>query len=337
MTVSSAAPRIFLQHLGSDYDSVLREGFGWINLKSKLKPGGTVFIKPNLTFPVFRQGVMTNPACVESMVRVLKDYTDRIIVGEADSGGYNRFDINSVMEKTGIKALEKKYGIQVVNLSHLPRRDLQFGYKGSEYKVPFPVLLLDEIDLFITSPVPKIHMYTGVSMSIKNQWGCIPEPSIRLKLHPILEKVLYEINRHLPPALSVIDGRYGLTRSGPMEGDAVELNWLMMADDLYAADYACCRLMQIDPHSIYYLQHLVKEGITLDVDKMQFSQGYSQFVKTKFYLKRLWTDYPGLFAFRSFGLAYVAYYSPLSDLLHKLLYLFRKPFYDYDTPEQTEK
>src|SRR5260370_19859939 len=193
------------------------------------------------------------------MVRVLKDYTDRIIVGGADSGGYSRFDINAVLEKTGIRALEKKYGIRVVNLSHLPRRDIEFDYKRREYKVPFPVLLLDEIDLFITTPVTKIHMNSGVSMSIKNQWGCIPEPSIRLKLHPILEKVLYEINKRLHPALSVIDGRYGLNRSGPMQGDAVQLNWLMVADDLYAADYACCHLMQIDPREIYYLRYVERE------------------------------------------------------------------------------
>lgn len=334
--MSPSSPRVFLQHLTSGYDAVLAEGFHWIDLKSKLKAGDTVFIKPNLTFPVFRQGVMTNPACVEAIVRRLKDYTDRIIVGEADSGGYNRFDINAVLEKTGIRALEKKYGIRVVNLSHLSSRPLEFTYKGRDHKVPFPVLLLDEIDLFITAPVPKIHMNTGVSMSIKNQWGCIPEPNIRLKLHPALEKVLYEINKQLRPALSIIDGKYGLNRSGPMQGDAVELNWLMIADDLYAADYVCCHLMQIDPKDIYYLRYVEREQAAPRMEDISFSQDYKQFIKTKFYLKRLWTDYPGLFAFRSFKLAYLGYHSPLSGLLHKLLYLFRKPFYDYDSPDHTQ-
>jgi uncharacterized protein (DUF362 family) len=180
-------------------------------------------------------------------------------------------------------------------------------------------------------------MNTGVSMSIKNQWGCIPEPSIRLKLHPILEKVLYEINKRLHPALSVIDGSYGLNRSGPMQGDAVQLNWLMVADDLYAADYACCHLMQIDPREIYYLRYVEGEQAPPRMEDFRFSQDYRQFIQTKFYLKRLWTDYPGLFAFRSFALAYLAYYSPLAGVLHKLLYLFRKPFYDYEAPDQTLK
>jgi len=335
--LSAPASRIFLDHLDRGYESVLRTGFAWHNLGARLKQGDTVFIKPNLTFPVYRRGVMTNPECVEAIVRTLKDYTDRIIVGESDSGGYNRFDIDSVFDKTGIRQLTNKYGIRVVNLSHLPQTTIDFSYKNKSVQVPFPPLLLDECDLFVTAPVPKIHMNTGVSMSIKNQWGCIPEPSIRLNLHPILEKVLYEITKRLRPAFSVIDGKYGLNRSGPMQGDAVELNWLMIADDLYAADYACCRLMQINPRSIYYLRHVEKEESPPSMDRIIFSQDYKPFVKDKFYLRRKWTDFPGLFAFRSSALAYLAYRSPLSGLLHDLLYLFRKPFYDYAAPDDTRQ
>jgi hypothetical protein len=178
-------------------------------------------------------------------------------------------------------------------------------------------------------------MNTGVSMSIKNQWGCIPVPSTRLDLHPFLEKVLYEVNKRLSPALSIIDGKYGLNRSGPMEGDAVELNWLMMADHLYAADFACCHMMQIDPREIYYLRYLEKEESLPSIEEMTFSQDYRPFIKEKFYLRRLWTDYPGLMAFRSPSLAYIGYKSPLADFLHWLLYLFRKPFYDYEVPGNT--
>ncbi|HLK31793.1 MAG TPA: DUF362 domain-containing protein [Terriglobales bacterium] len=335
--MSGNPARIHIQHLDGGYESAIRQAFAWHGLPARLGGGKTVFLKPNLTFPLYRKGVMTSPECIEALVRVLKDYTDNIIVGEADSGGYNRFDIDSVFAKTGIRDLARKYGVRVVNLSQHPSTSLQFSYKHREFQVPFPRLLLEEIDLFITVPVPKIHMNTGVSMSIKNQWGCIPEPAVRLNLHPFLEKVLYEINKRLRPALSVIDGRYGLTRSGPMEGDPVELNWMLVADDLYAADFVCCHLMGIDPRRIYYLRYLEKEEELPDVKALQYNQDYRPFIQKKFYLRRKWTDYPGLLAFRSPRLAYLAYRSPLSDLLHRLLYLFREPFYDYQIPERTEQ
>ena len=120
-----------------------------------------------------------------------------------------------------------------------------------------------------------------------------------------------------------------------MEGDAVDLNWLMVADDLYAADVACCHLMQIDPGSIRYLRHARREEALPEIEQIDFSQDSRKFVKEKFYLGRQWTDYPGLLAFRSRLLAYVAYYSPAASLLHKILYLFRQPFYNYKSPDTT--
>lgn len=328
-------PRIYLDHLGVDYLPVIQAGMEWIDIRSKVKWGDTVFVKPNLTYPTFRRGVMTNPECVEAVVVALKDYTNRIIVGEADSGGYNPFNIDDVFIQTGIKQLEHKYDIRVCNLSHLPHRSIAFPYRGRQLSVPLPVLLLDESDLLLTIPVPKVHMNTQVSLSIKNQWGCIPEPAMRLRLHPFFEKVVYEVNKHVRASLTVVDGQYGLNRSGPMRGDVVNLGWLMVADNIYAADMTCCRLMRIDPDYVYYLRYLAtREHVMPALRDIDFNQDWRTFVKEQFYLRRAWSDYPGLLAFRSPLLTYLGYYSPLASFLHKLLYLFREPFYDYDKKER---
>lgn len=280
---------------------------------------------------------MTNPQCVEAIVVALKDYTDRIIIGEADSGGYNRFNISEVFEKTGLKSLEEKYGVRIVNLSDFPTRIVEFNYKMRQIKLPLPVMLLDEVDLFITAPVPKIHMNTRISSAIKNQWGCIPEPALRLRLHPFFEKVIYEVNKNIRTSVSIVDGRYGLNRSGPMRGDAVDLNWLMVADNICASDVACCHLMQIDPRSVYYLRYLEKrEKVLPKIEEIKFNQDYKQFIKEKFYLERSWIDKAANVPFRSTFASYWAYRSPLADLLHRIMYLFREPFYDYEDPANTQ-
>lgn len=333
----NASPSVYIENLDKGYQHCIQEGFDWVDLKSKIKWGDTVFIKPNLTFPHFRQGVMTNPDCVESIVIALKDYTNNIIVGESDSGGYNRFSISEVFEKTGIDSFKEKYGVRVVNLSDFPYRSIKFNYKFREVELPLPTMLLDEVDFFITAPVPKIHMYTYMSSSVKNQWGCIPVPAMRLRLHPLLEKVVYEINKNIRTSLSVVDGKYGLNRSGPMRGDVVELDWLMVADNIYAADVTCCHLMQLNPLSVYYLRHLkYREHVLPDICDIRFNQDYQKFVKDQFYLQRTWYDSLSYAAFRSSFLTYWTHYSPLADFLHKLLYLFREPFYNYEDPSTTE-
>jgi len=207
--------KVFIERINEDYLGRIREGFSFVDIAAKIRAGDTVFIKPNLTFPHYREGVMTSPECVEQLVVALKDYTSNIIIGESDGGGYNRFSMDEVFEKTGLRSIAKKHNVKLVNLSKLTPRNIYFHYKQREFSVPLPQLLLDEVQLFITVPVPKIHANTGVSMSIKNQWGCIQEPTLRLKLHPYFKKVILEINKAINVGISVIDGRYGLNRNGP--------------------------------------------------------------------------------------------------------------------------
>lgn len=325
----SVPPKIFINSINNNYLAKIQEGLSYIDMAKKVKPGDTVFIKPNLTFPHFREGVMTSPECIEQLVVALKDYTSNIIIGESDGGGYNRFSMDEVYEKTGLRSMAMKHNVKLVNLSNLPSRNICFHYKRRELSVPLPQLLLDEVKLFITVPVPKVHANTGVSMSIKNQWGVIQEPSQRLKLHPYFKKVILEINKALNVGISVIDGRYGLNRNGPMRGDPVELGWLMVADNILAADIACCTLMGIDPFSVKYLDFYKQNEPIPELKDIQFSQDHNKFIGLQFYLKKNFWDYPGYFAFRSRFLAYLAYHSPLSRLLHKGMYLFREKFYDY--------
>jgi uncharacterized protein (DUF362 family) len=278
---------MFLDSIGAGYLPVIREGLMHVDLGARLKQGDTVFIKPNLTFPVFRKGVMTNPECVEALIIALKDYTDRIVIGEADSGGYNRFDIDGVMEKTGIKAMGRKYGIRTVNLSHVPRDPIHFSYRGRNFEIPLPALLLHETDLFVTVPVPKIHMNTQVSVAVKNQWGCIPEPALRLRLHPFFNKVIYEVNKALRTSIAVVDGQFGLNRCGPMLGDPVELGWLMVSDDIYANDRAVCSLMRLDWRRVEHLRYADRyERKIPNLDNVAFNADLMRFAGPQFYLKK---------------------------------------------------
>ncbi|HME41672.1 MAG TPA: DUF362 domain-containing protein [Syntrophorhabdales bacterium] len=321
--------KIFIDRLNHNYLEKLKKGLSFTNIGSRVRPGNPIFIKPNLTYPHYKKGVMTSPEFIEYLIIALKDYSKNIIIGEADGGGYNRFSMDEVFEATGLRSIAKQHRVELVNLSKLPSRDISFDYKHKHFTIPLPRLLLDEVQLVITVPVPKVHTNTGISISIKNQWGCIQEPALRLKLHPYFAKVIKEINEALRVGIAVIDGRYGLNRNGPMRGDVEELGWLLIADDITGADVACCALMGIDPLSVKYLRSYNDHEPLPTLDMFEFNQDYTQFIGPKFYLKRDVWDYPGYFAFRSRFLAYLAYHSKLAHLLHKLLYLFREKFYDH--------
>lgn len=319
--------KIYIDCLNNGYASVIEKGFAFLGEAGRIPSGARVAIKPNLTFPVFRKGVMTNPEAVEALVVYLKNFTDNITICESDSGGYNAFSMTEVFTRTGIAHFAKQYGVKVANMSDMPSRDIRFRYRLRKLSVPLPELLLDETDLFITMPVPKVHANTLVSLALKNQWGVIQKPAMRLKLHPFFQEVIYQVNKALPRSMAVVDGRFGLTRNGPMRGDVVDLNWAMISDNLFMTDRVVSELMGQDFRRIPYLRYIMrKEGIDR-IDSVQFNQSLDAFRSKEFYLHRDWTDIPGLCTFKSRTLAYVGYESMLAKPLHWLLYKFREPFY----------
>jgi uncharacterized protein (DUF362 family) len=328
-------PKVFLSKLTDGYAAPVAAGLAAVGFFDTVQRGGTVFLKPNFTFPTYRPGVMTSFACIKATTECLLERGYKVIIGEAESGGYNPFSMDAVFEQMGMNELARQTGARLVNISYTEPEILKIKVGLRKLSIPMPRLLLHEIDAFITMPVPKIHMNTRVSMSIKNQWGCIQNPAERLKLHPFFAEVIFEVNRRLPNTHSIIDGRFGLNGTGPMRGDVVDLNWLLVSNDLPAADRVCCKIMQIDERSVGYLQYFRRQGWWTAFDEIALNQDWETFKTVQFYLTRKWTDFPGLYCFNSSFLAWLGYRSPLAGLAHRLLYLFREPFYDYNKERST--
>jgi uncharacterized protein (DUF362 family) len=321
-------------YLGSlekeDYLSNFQKGLEFIEFGKKVSHNTKIFIKPNLTYPEYRPGVMTNPEAVSSSIQAISDYTSQIWIGDSDSGGYNRFSMDNVYIATGLKELCTKNGAKIVNLSKLQQRPIQFQVNGKQIVLDLPVLLTDEVDFTVTMPVPKIHCNTIVSLSFKNQWGCIPENRDRLRLHPYFSQVILEVNNAIHTNVVMMDGKYGLNRNGPMKGSPVKLDWSMVTDNIGCAEKLGCDLMQIPLMTVPHLRYIREKGLIPKSEEIILNQDIAPFRKTRFYLHRNLTDYPGMIAFKSPFFAYIAYFSPVSKSLHKLLYLVREPFYDYD-------
>src|SRR5665647_1909036 len=58
----------------------------FIAWKKHFSKDSTVFIKPNFTFPYYKEGVTTNPLVIRCLLELVKDNASRVIVGESDGG-----------------------------------------------------------------------------------------------------------------------------------------------------------------------------------------------------------------------------------------------------------
>ena len=327
MKYSGIKPIIFAEKLQKDNDSLsnqFQHAFQELSLIDDFQKAKAIFIKPNLTYPKYKEGVTTRVEFIESLVANLRkiNKTTKIYIGDGE-GGYNSFSMSEAMKTMGFYDLEKKYqNVQIINLSKIPSSKIELEVNNKPYPIEVPEILLKEVDFSITCPVPKVHCMTKVSLSFKNQWGCLPD-TMRMKNHYVLEKIVGQICKTLKFKYVFLDGKYGLNINGPIIGNPIEVNWFIASNSLGAFDSIVSGMMGFNWKNIRHLKGSSNLGLIADKKEITII-GDIELLKKDFSLKRSFWNYPALLAFHSKRLTHFFYFSRYAKILHDFMYLFRK-------------
>jgi uncharacterized protein (DUF362 family) len=280
-----------------------------------------VFLKPNLTWKRFQPGITTSPAFMEGLIRALADRRAKVTIGESD-GGNNLFTADEAMAAHGLPEIAQRYGASLLNLTHAPRRRVVVG---PDCEVEFSRPLLEDFDFLLSVPVPKVHAMTGVSLAIKNLWGCVPDP-LRLRHHWNINPILCRLVEMLPPSAALFDGTHFLNDFGPMDGTPVPRNLIVGADNLLAGSLLCCRLMNVDPNGIAMLRAAMAANLGPSaLQQVELNTDIDPFLsETIFKAKKIPLNYLTGAAFHSRYLTRLLYDSALGNVLHQCLYRVRR-------------
>jgi len=295
-----------------------------ISLDESFAKANAVFIKPNLTYPIYKEGVTTRKEFIESLVAALRQInsTTKIYIGEGE-GGYNSFSMTEAMQKMGFYEIGKQYpNVEIINLSAVPRVTVKISANNKPYSIELPGLFFKEIDFSISCPLPKVHCMTKVSLSLKNQWGCLPD-TMRLKNHYVFDDLINQVCEKLKFRYAFLDGKYGLNTNGPMNGDPVELNWFAASNSLGALDMVISEMMSFDWHDVGHLNKAERFGYMPKREDINIIGNIDSF-KYKFTLKRDFWNYPALVAFHSKNLTTLVYLSRFAKMIHDIMYSVRE-------------
>ena len=327
MKYSGVKPIIFAEKLQKDSNSLnnqFQHAFQELSISDDFQKAKAIFIKPNLTYPKYKEGVTTRVEFIENLVVTLRkiNKTTKIYIGEGE-GGYNSFSMTEAMKTMGFYNLEKRYqNIQIINLSKIPSSKIELEVDNKPYPIEVPEIFLKEIDFSITCPVPKVHCMTKVSLSFKNQWGCLPD-TMRMKNHYVFEKIIGQICKTLKFKYVFLDGKYGLNINGPIVGNPREINWFIASNSLGAFDSIVSEMMGFNWRNIRHLKGSSDLGLIPDKKDIKII-GDIELLKKDFSLKRNFWNYPALLAFHSKRLTHFFYFSRYAKALHDFMYLFRK-------------
>ncbi len=294
-------------------EDVLRS-LEFINWREHIKSDSTIFIKPNFTFPYYKEGITTSPKLLKILIGIIKDKADNVIVGESD-GGNHSFSADRAFKGHGMYDICKETGAELVNLSKVTSKYVEEEILGKKVKVLLPKLLLEEVDCFISVPVLKVHVMTGVTLSMKNLWGCYPD-TMRCLHHKHLSRKLALITKQLNPKLVLIDGIYSLDNHGPMYGDAKKTDLIMSSNNPVVADSLGAAIMGIPLAKAQHILVAKKYGLgTTNLGEMNINDDWEKF-KLEFTINKTLLDRFSLLPFNSEILAKIIMDSPFKSLIY---------------------
>jgi uncharacterized protein (DUF362 family) len=309
-----------------DEDGVLHEiqnGLEFIQFKDIVDNSASVFVKPNLTAESHKPGITTTPLMIRTVVKAVAPLVKKVIIGESDGGNYS-FSADASLQNHQVYDIAEEYkNVDVVNLSKLPRKKMTGEVCGKRVHVELPNLLVEDIDCVISLAVFKTHAMTHGTFSIKNLWGCYPDP-MRLLYHKNLDYKLALISKLVKNKIQILDGFWALDGHGPMEGTPVRINKILVSNDPVAADSTAARLMKLDTSKITHLHVAEEFGLgRSDASAIEYNKDVSSEQLPKFLPYKIRLDYLSVLFFKSELISRAVLSSPLTPVVYKLVNLRR--------------
>jgi uncharacterized protein (DUF362 family) len=308
---------------GEDVHQTLPEGLEFINWKKLIGRDDHVFVKPNFTFPCYKEGVTTSPAVLIKLLTILADRASKVTIVESN-GGNNIFTAEEAFKGHGIQDVCKDLGVEMINLSKEPTQFISEKVCGKTVKVEVPKLLQTQVDRFVSVPVLKVHAMTSVTISMKNLWGCYPDP-MRCLYHDNLDRKLALLTKLWQPSICVVDGIYALDGHGPMFGTPVNLNLLAVVNNPVVADALGARIMGFKPRTIDHVRVAEDFGLGSTSPEDVMVNINWKALRHSFSFERTIIDYLSLLPFHSGLLAKIIFQSPFTSGIRRAVDIFRTP------------
>ncbi|MBT4483933.1 MAG: DUF362 domain-containing protein [Candidatus Latescibacteria bacterium] len=306
-----------------DRETSIREGLDYIGWHDIIQKNARVFMKPNLTYPEYKPGATTSPDFIDTVIKIIKERTPYITIGESD-GGNRSYTAEVPFKGHNLYEITKKHGVELLNLSRDSWKMIPVKDRFITLHIPLSTRMLEEFDVTINMPVPKMHFVVGYTGAIKNHWGLIPD-TMRLRNHFFFSRAILEIIRLTSPEIVITDGTYFMDRNGPIRGDAIEMNITVIANSPGAADVVLNHIMGLNPSQFIYMRYAVKKGMAPGIlDEIELNTDPGQFHCRKFSLNRSFMDWFATAGFYSKWMTRVVYDSPLAEPIHKIIRSFRK-------------
>ena len=307
---------VWIGRVQGDAEGVSREIDVGLTAVNRVPSRGTRWaVKVNLTYPRYVPGVVNTTAFVEGLCRWAADRGIHLTLIEGD-GGNGSYRARDAFDGNGMNRVAEYYGMCCVSLSEEPWEWRETEVQGRTVRLPYaPFFRRKAYDHLVTTPLFKNHVFTVVSLGMKNLWGCIPDP-YRMYYHYVLDEGIVALCKELQPDLSIFDGIVGLRGRGPMDGHPVSMNAVMVANTVGTGEAAALEIMGVRLSDVRHLQIAHSEGLMPRPEAVNWQSDPRAFCRSDFMVERSWLNRFSMLIAKFPVLQRLVYHSALSSSLY---------------------
>ncbi len=213
-----------------------------------------VVIKPNMCYYWdYSTGQTTDIKLVAALIDVIHDKISqnvKISIVESDASAMR---CKYAFKFLGYEKMAKNRNVRLVNLSKDKNEKVEVIAENQHFHFMMPQTIKNA-HLRINIPKIKYLTHTKISCSLKNIFGCNPDPN-KFKYHPKLDEAIVALNRIMKFNLCILDG---LIVSGNRPR---KLGLIMASQDPVALDAAAAKIAGINPKSVRHIMLANREGL----------------------------------------------------------------------------
>jgi uncharacterized protein (DUF362 family) len=221
--------------------------------------GARVLVKPNMlaaTPPDFLP--CTHPLVVRAVCRYLLDFGAEVRVGDSPSFGKGE----DIARKIGLAEALADLPVPLVELDQPTR--VRLSFRGGRAGISRRAM---DNDLILNLPKLKVHRMLRLTGAVKNFFGCVT--GIRKALLHVVygswgtrfERMLLDLQDHLPPSFSLMDAVTAMHVGGPVHGQPFQLGLLGASPSPVALDTAVFSLLGLTAVEVATWQEALRRGL----------------------------------------------------------------------------
>ncbi len=217
--------------------------------KGAIKNSTKVLIKPNLLTSA-REGhaITTHPLVIKAVTEYIIEKGAIPQISDSPATG----SFNKIIKECGIEDVLKGVSVEIKEFKS-SRKILHNG-KFNSLEIADDAL---QADVIINLPKLKTHSQMGLTLAVKNLFGCVvglrkPEWHYRVgENRELFAELLLTIFKYLKPSINLLDGILAMEGDGPGTGGTPRyIGLLIGSDDALPIDYTVCNMIGLKPLSL---------------------------------------------------------------------------------------